>query len=111
MTFPLKKTADAVCIVCPDHIFIDEAQVLTEMISAAKNDPAPHLILDLRSVEIIASTDISALINSHLELQSLGKTLILAEPQDQVRKVFQLLGLTAVLRIEDSLDRIWNSED
>lgn len=66
-----------------------------------KADPAPaRLVLDLRDLDFVDASGISALLTIQRALAARGGELVLRSPSRLVRRVVKVLDLDAVLPIE-----------
>ncbi len=63
------------------------------------------LILDMKQVDYIATAGLGVLIASFNEAKTAGGNIILINMPDKIKKVFETMGFTKVLKIADSLDQ------
>jgi anti-sigma B factor antagonist len=55
----------------------------------------PHVLVDLADCRFIDSTGIATLVRAHQSAAGEGRLLAVHSPRDQVRRVFEISGLTA----------------
>jgi anti-anti-sigma factor len=64
--------------------------------------PTPACVrIDMAGVSFIDSSAIAVLVSSDRKAQEAGSRLVVCAPSDQVRRVLDLVGLTAHLNLED----------
>jgi anti-sigma B factor antagonist len=70
-----------------------------------------HVLIDCTDLAFIDSTGVSALVQTRSELRSLGRDLVLANVGSRPRRVFDMLGLTDMLRGADARTSTISNED
>lgn len=65
---------------------------------------ASRIVVDLSGVSFIDSTGINALVVSCDTVSTAGGAVIFAAPSEQTARLFELLRLTDVVTVEESLD-------
>jgi anti-sigma B factor antagonist len=72
---------------------------LNEELSGLIDSGATDLVIDLQLLAFIDSTGLSAILQANKKLEGKGK-LVLRQPAELVRKIFELTGLNGALIIE-----------
>jgi anti-anti-sigma factor len=80
------------------------AEQLEKQIQASLKSGIGHVVVDLRSVPLIDSAGIRALVRGHTSAERLGRRFTLCEPNARVREEIGLLRLQDVLKIHDTLE-------
>jgi len=94
-------------LVSPAHdLALEAVPPVDEAIQTGLQRDVGSLIVDLRSVEHIDSSGISALVKAHQTAAKLGKRLFLVRLRPNVRRVFRLSNLHKVFDIFPSLDDV-----
>jgi anti-anti-sigma factor len=75
---------------------------LRELVASMTRFSPRHVILDLRKVERLDCAGIGQLVQLHNRVCGSGGALTLVNVDDRQRRLLQLVGLLAVLRICDS---------
>ncbi len=63
-------------------------------------ESANDVRIDLADLEYISSAGLRVLLSAHKSLTSKGGSLVICNPQDSVREVFEITGLNEALNIE-----------
>ena len=63
-----------------------------------------RIVLDLSGMTFISSAGIRAILYAHREVLQVGGEVKLAGPTDQVRRVFEIVGFSDLLRISDRIE-------
>jgi anti-sigma B factor antagonist len=77
---------------------------LISRLSTVRGPASYHVLVDLSQLSFIDSTGIKALVASAKTVESHGGTLVVVAPAANVRRVFDIVQLSEVLSIADSLD-------
>ena len=72
---------------------------LYEQLAELSRDGVVHVALDLSELEFMDSTGLSVIIAEHKRTNASGGELMILAPQSQVQRMFEMTGLTGVLRI------------
>jgi anti-anti-sigma factor len=86
------------------HSFERFSDMMTELTEA----DTLWIVLDLRTLNYIASVGISFLINLRVERRKAGGEVILVGPQPSVHKILKMLGLLEVLVVVRTLEEAWS---
>ena len=62
------------------------------------------LIVNLTDVEYISSAGAGVFITARTHIEELGGKIVLMKPNDAVREVFDILGLSSIFSIVDTID-------
>lgn len=73
------------------------------LISAIKEDSS-KLIVNLSELAYISSAGLRALLVGAKEIKSKGGKMILACPNESVKKVFDISGFSSIFDLQDSID-------
>ncbi|MEA2479769.1 MAG: anti-sigma factor antagonist [Thermoleophilaceae bacterium] len=84
------------------EIDLATAGILKTCLEGALAADKRHVIVDLEDVDFIDSTGLGVLLSVERRLQAGGGTLIVACPNEGVRKVFEITGLDQVLSLQAS---------
>lgn len=79
----------------------DVREVLTNYIDNFEDD---ILIFDLRYFDFVNSEGVGFFVSMYYRMQALGKVLHIVNAQPQVKDVFDVVGLTQIVEVYDSLD-------
>ena len=74
------------------------------MLAELMTQGASRIVVDLSGVSFIDSTGINALVVSCDTVATAGGSVIFAAPSEQTARLFELLRLTDVVTVEESLD-------
>jgi len=74
------------------------------MLAELMTQGASRIVVDLSGVSFIDSTGINALVVSCDAVSTAGGSVIFAAPSEQTARLFELLRLTDVVTVEESLD-------
>jgi len=72
---------------------------LEEAIRAVFNESCYKLVVDLGRVDYISSAGAGVLIGARSESQENGGDIVLLNPTENVKEVFDLLGLTQIFKV------------
>ena len=75
------------------------AQVRADLMGAVADNDA-HLLVDCRDLTFIDSTGIAVLLEANRELEDDGRHLLIVNIAPEQRRVFEVLGLTDLLRYD-----------
>jgi anti-sigma B factor antagonist len=78
-----------------------ELQAAFGVLAEARTD---EIVVYLSALEFIDSTGINALVTAIRQAHDRGGRAILAAPRPNVRRVLEIVGVAATLRVEDSVD-------
>lgn len=96
---------DDVAIVTVDGtIDFDAAPPLKQNIIQQIDDGACHLLLDLSGADFIDSTAIGVLVGALKRVQALSGSLAVVCTNENIRNVFEVVGLADVIPLHRSLD-------
>jgi anti-sigma B factor antagonist len=87
-------------VIASGEIDIYTAPKLWEALALLIEQGHRKVVLDLAGVEFMDSTGISVIVRAYKQLAPNGGTVIARSPQLQVRKVFDLTGLTGLIQLE-----------
>ena len=76
------------------------APVLTRAFRDVSAEHDGDVILDIGLVTFLNSTGLSLFVVQHKDLQACGRKLTIYAPTPMARRLFQITGLTRILRIE-----------
>ena len=82
------------------HTFGELEKVLDQLIKAGKS----RIVLELSGLGYIASAGVGCFIGSAQLARQAGGSVQLVNPSANVREIFSILGLSAVLEIHDNID-------
>jgi anti-anti-sigma factor len=82
------------------EIDLADAQQLRSDLQQAINTEHAHLLIDCTSLTFIDSTGIAVLLEANQKLEADGRHMLIVNVQPGPRRVFDLLGLTDLLRYE-----------
>lgn len=83
------------------HTFVHLERTLNELLG----DGQSRLVIDLSDLQYVASAGVGVFINIRHQAQERGGCLLLVNPGEVVREVFDILGLQALFDIQSDLDR------
>lgn len=63
-----------------------------------------HVVFDLSGLEFIDSSGINTLVQAVKSVEALGGTGVLAAPSPEARRVFEIIGLSQVVSVMQTLD-------
>lgn len=86
-------------VVLTGELDVTTAGQLYEELAQLTREGMIHVTLDLRALEFIDSTGISALIAEHKRTAAAGGELILLTPHRNVRRVFEVSGLMDIFDV------------
>jgi anti-sigma B factor antagonist len=72
---------------------------LYEQLAELTREGVVHVDLDLAGLEFMDSTGLSVVIAEHKRTSASGGELVILSPQSQVRRMFEITGLTDILHI------------
>jgi anti-anti-sigma factor len=81
------------------EVDIQTSPTLAERLQSVLDQGHPSLLVDLREVTFLDSTGLSVLIAGLRRCQDAGGELRLVSPRPNVRKVFEITGLTEVFHV------------
>ncbi len=85
------------------EIDVDSAPVLQERLELLVDEGHHHLVLDMEDVDFLDSAALGVLVNGLKRVRAHDGSLRLVIPQEKIRKVFQITGLTKVFAIHPSV--------
>ncbi len=77
------------------------APELQHMLDDVLGQPHARVMLDLNELSFVDSAGVSVLIKAKQRAETMGRTLVLRRPTEQLERVFSLVGLADWLEIED----------
>jgi anti-sigma B factor antagonist len=86
------------------EVDIQTSPVLEEHVQRVLNDGASSMVVDLGETTFLDSTGLSVLIAGLKRCQDAGGTMRVVSPPPNVRRVFEVTGLTDVFQIEPGAD-------
>lgn len=81
----------------------DVREVITNYIEAFTDD---FLIFDLKYFDFVNSEGVGFFVSMFYKMEAMGKTLHIVNAQPQVKDVFDVVGLSQVIEVYDSLDEV-----
>ncbi len=90
------------------HPALDE---LHRYCCAPASPDEPLVILDMEKVPAIDSSGIGVLLQGHTTVQNRGGACVLLRPNHVVREVLEVVGLTRILRIAETLPEALRSPE
>jgi stage II sporulation protein AA (anti-sigma F factor antagonist) len=91
---------DTALMVIAGELDMSSVLILHETFKEIALDVKGDLIVDLGLITFMDSAGLSFLITAHKQLEAQGAQLIVFSPTPQVRRLFQITGLTRALTIE-----------
>jgi anti-anti-sigma factor len=91
---------DTALMVVVGEVDASSAAHLRQIFEEIRSEVRGDVILDLGLVWFMDSTGLSFLVAAHRQLKVQGARLVVFSPTAQVRRIFQITGLTEVLTIE-----------
>jgi anti-sigma B factor antagonist len=99
------ETSDDVAIVMADgYVDFDAAPALKQNIVHQMDAGARHLVIDLSAAEFIDSTAIGVLVGALKRLQESGGSLAVVCTNENIRAVFEIVGLDDMIPMHRSRD-------
>lgn len=78
------------------EVDIESAETLDSALGEIENSQTPAcVVLDLTALEFIDSMGISVLVKAHRRAESSERRLVLNNPQPQIKRVFDISGITS----------------
>lgn len=81
----------------------DVREVILNYIEAFEDD---YLIFDLKYFDFVNSEGVGFFVSMYYKMQALGKTLHIVNAQPQVKDVFDVVGLSQIMEVYDSLEEV-----
>ncbi|HUJ35402.1 MAG TPA: STAS domain-containing protein [Solirubrobacteraceae bacterium] len=88
-----RDEAGGVVLALSGELDVVSAPELAQRLDEALAEADAHVKLDLAELAFVDSAGVSVLIKAKQDAESGGRTLVLARPTEQVRRVFALVGL------------------
>jgi len=88
-----RDEAGGVVLALSGELDVVTAPELAQRLDEALAEADAHVKLDLAELAFVDSAGVSVLIKAKQDAESGGRTLVLARPTEQVRRVFALVGL------------------
>jgi anti-sigma B factor antagonist len=98
------RTGDSFVISLVGELDVSTAPTLHADLLRLIDDGVAEVICDLDLLRYVDSTGLSVLLMAHKRLESQGGALILRDPQPNVRRLFELTGVDALVTIRTALD-------
>ena len=103
--FIRETTSDDVAVVIADgYVDFDAAPALKENIMRQIEEGNHHLVIDLSAADFIDSTAIGVLVGALKRLQERHGSLAVVCTNDNIRNVFQIVGLDDMIPMHRSRD-------
>lgn len=100
--------ADGVVVIAPHgELDFDTVAPLDDALNA--QDPASHVVIDMRAVTFMDSSGINVLLAAYQTLTKKGGRLSLAAPSGPVLHTLRIVGVDTLLNCHSSLDSAVNS--
>ncbi len=101
MSLSIQTTEDAVRkVLVVGEVDVSNADELRAALDAALPETAGELVADLSQPTYIDSTGIGVLVGAAHRAAEAGKKLVVAQPQKNVARVLELLGVAGDLNIQ-----------
>ncbi|MDO4848474.1 MAG: STAS domain-containing protein [Coriobacteriia bacterium] len=101
MSLSIQTTEDAVRkVLVVGEVDVSNADELRAALDAALLETAGELVADLSQTTYIDSTGIGVLVGAAHRAAEAGKKLVVAQPQKNVARVLELLGVAGDLNIQ-----------
>ncbi len=101
MSLSIQTTEDAVRkVLVVGEVDVSNADELRAALDAALPETAGELVADLSQTTYIDSTGIGVLVGAAHRAAEAGKKLVVAQPQKNVARVLELLGVSGDLNIQ-----------
>lgn len=84
-------------------------QFNTEFLPLFQTEGVRYFVLHLKDVNFMDSTGIGNLASVHSQLQEEEKKMVLAEPPQAIREIFELVGFTSLVECFDNLQEAINA--
>jgi anti-sigma B factor antagonist len=82
----------------------DEAPAFDRVLEELRAAGAREIVIDLSELSFIDSSGISVLVGAARACSAERGTLVVASPTPHVRRVFEIVSLSELMAIEDSID-------
>lgn len=98
------NSGDVAAVVADGYVDFDAAPALKQNIIRQIDAGNRHLVVDLSAAEFIDSTAIGVLVGALKRLQGAGGSLAIVCTNENIRNVFEIVGLGDVLPLHRSRD-------
>lgn len=103
--FIREETSDEVAVIMADgYVDFDAAPALKQNILRQIDEGSRHLVIDLSAADFIDSTAIGVLVGALKRLQDCNGSLALVCTNDNIRNVFEIVGLDDMIPMHRSRD-------
>lgn len=98
-----EKIERGIVVVASGSIYGDSSD-FSKVLSKAVDEKPELLILDLTKVDVIFSMGITDIVRSFTQLRSDNHQLVLVGVQDNVKKIFRLLGIEKIIPMTENIE-------
>ena len=105
MSAELQEGKDFAILVLKNRLSMVEVNETRSTVQPAL-DKASQLVIDLSGLEIIDSSGMGLLLQCKQKLDQSQRPMYLLKPQEQIRSLFQLTGISKALKVIDSLEEV-----
>ena len=95
----VSRMEDTALMVLAGEVDMSSVSFLHEQFEEIADDVRTDLVVDLGLVTFLDSMGLSFLVTAHKQLENQGARLVIFSPNQQVRRLFELTGLTSLLLI------------
>ena len=82
----------------------DNAKEFSACLREAAEKKVEKLLLDLSQVDIIYSSGLTDIVSCYTKLKASGGKLIIVSPNENIKKLLNLLGLNKLITIAESME-------
>jgi anti-sigma B factor antagonist len=94
-----KSQSSAAVLVLKGELNNQTSGQLHQAISTMLDAPAKALVLDMKEISFISSTGIGVIVKTRNTLKQKGSDLTMVNIQPQVKRVFDIMQLTPILKV------------
>ena len=95
-------SADGCIVAAHGQIDLYSAPTFKEALADAIDDGNTDVVVDLTGVSFMDSTGLGVLVGAHKRLDLLGGSLLVVSPDETIKRVFELVGLSRRFEIRSA---------
>jgi stage II sporulation protein AA (anti-sigma F factor antagonist) len=100
----IRRAEEQALVVLRGELDLSTASQLFNQLAELSRAGVRHVALDLGDLAFTDSTGLSVIVAEHKRVESLGGELIIFSPQPNVRRLFEVSGLSEYLTIRPATD-------
>ena len=97
-----KGAADQAVLTLAGELDTSNVAQLYEELAQLSREGVRHITIDIAALEFVDSTGLSAIISAHKRAAASGGELIVLDPSDDMRRLFEITGIDTYLNLRPS---------